>query len=97
MKLLNVGVLELVFIILLAFIVLGPQRAVKAAGDIGRWLRNLFKSPLWQDIVNTSQDLRDIPRKIMDDAEMQRTLEDIDHAIYEKKTTGDDKAEGKSG
>ncbi len=87
MELFNIGILEFVFILLLALIVLGPQKAVKIAGDIGRWVRDFLNSPFWQDIVNTSKDLRDIPKKIMEDVEIQRTLYEIDHAIGNRKGT----------
>jgi Sec-independent protein translocase protein TatA len=80
MRLFNIGLPELVFIVLLTFIVLGPQRAVEAAGNLGRWIRKVIKSPFWRDLVSTSNDLKDIPRKIMDDAEIQKTLDDIDRS-----------------
>ncbi len=81
MKTLNLSLLEIVFIVLLAFIVLGPEKAVKEAGNLGRWIRKIIKSPFWRDLVSTSKDIKDIPRKIMDDAEIQKTLEDIDRSV----------------
>ena len=81
MKILNLSLLEIVFIVLLAFIVLGPEKAVKEAGNLGRWIRKIIKSPFWQDLVSTSKDIKDIPRKIMDDSEIQKTLEDIDRSV----------------
>jgi Sec-independent protein translocase protein TatA len=81
MELFNIGILEFLFIILLAFIVLGPKKAVKVAGEVGAWIRNILDSPTWKEIMKTSRDIRDIPRKITDDAEIQRTLEDIDYSI----------------
>jgi len=80
MKIFNISLLEIAFIILLAFIVLGPQKAVEEAGNLGRWIRKIIKSPFWRDLVSTSNDIKDIPRKIMDDAEIQKTLEDIDRS-----------------
>jgi Sec-independent protein translocase protein TatA len=74
-KIFNLGLLEIVFIVLLAFIVLGPEKAVEEAGNLGRWVRKIIKSPFWRDLVSTSRDIQDIPRKIMDDAEIQKTLE----------------------
>jgi Sec-independent protein translocase protein TatA len=79
-KIFNLGLLEIVFIVLLAFIVLGPEKAVEEAGNLGRWVRKIVKSPFWRDLVSTSRDIQDIPRKIMDDAEIQKTLEEIDRS-----------------
>lgn len=80
MQIFNLGLLEIVFIVLLAFIVLGPQKAVEEAGNLGRWIRKIVKSPFWRDLVSTSKDIKDIPKKILDDAEIQKTLEDIDRS-----------------
>ncbi len=80
MQIFNLGLLEIAFIVLLAFIVLGPQKAVEEAGNLGRWIRKIIKSPFWRDLVSTSKDIKDIPKKIMDDAEIQKTLEDIDRS-----------------
>ena len=80
MKILNLGLLEIVFIVLLAFIVLGPQKAVEEAGNLGRWIRKIVKSPFWRDLVSTSRDIKDIPKKILDDAEIQKTLDEIDRS-----------------
>ena len=81
MQIFNLSLLEIVFIVLLAFIVLGPQKAVEEAGNLGRWIRKIIKSPFWRDLVSTSKDIKDIPKKIMDDAEIQKTLEDIDRSV----------------
>ena len=80
MQIFNISLLEFVFIILLAFIVLGPEKGVEAAGNLGRWIRKVVKSPFWRELVSTSKDIKDIPRKIMDDAEIQKTLNDIERS-----------------
>lgn len=82
MKIFNIGALEFLFILLIAFIVLGPKKAVKFAGDLGRWLRNLTKSPAWREFKAVSKDINDIPKKIMRDADMQKTLEELDRTAY---------------
>jgi Sec-independent protein translocase protein TatA len=80
MKILNVGALEIVFVVLLAFILLGPKKAVKAAGDLGRWFRKLTISPFWRDLVATSQQVQDLPQKLMDEADIQETIENLERS-----------------
>ncbi len=80
MEIFNIGALEFLFILLLAFIVLGPKKAVEMAQKVGQWVRNFVKSPFWKDIVSTSKDIKDIPRKIMDDAEIQNTIDEIERS-----------------
>ena len=83
MQVFNVGVLELLFILLLAFIVFGPAKAIKTAGDVGRWIKNLTKSPLWREIITTSNEIREFPKKLMDNVELQKTMEDLDRSAKE--------------
>ena len=85
MQIFNVGVLEILFILILAFIVLGPRRTIKTARDVGVWFRNLMKSPIWREIVSTSSEIRDLPKKMMDDAELQRMVEELDLSTQEIK------------
>jgi Sec-independent protein translocase protein TatA len=85
MQVFNVGVLELLFILIIAFIVLGPKRTITTARDFGRWVRNLAKSPIWRDIVSTSSEIRDLPRKMIDDAELQKLITELDLSTQEVK------------
>ena len=78
MKLFNIGALEFLFILLLALIVLGPRKAVKTAGDIGHWLKEFLASPFWKDLQATSKEIQDLPKKIMDEAEIQKTIDELD-------------------
>ena len=80
MKIFNVGPLELVFIVLIAFIVLGPKKAVKMAGDLGRWIHKLIKSPIWQDFKSASEDINNIPREVMGNVDIQQELEEMERA-----------------
>ncbi len=83
MQIFNVGALELVFILLIAFIVLGPKKAVKAAADVGRWVRKLASSEFWRELVMMSKEIQDLPNKMMDEVEIQKTIDDIERSTSE--------------
>jgi len=83
MKFLNIGVLEFVFILLLALIVLGPKKAIEAAGEVGRWIKGLTHSEFWRDIVSASKEIKDLPKKMMDEAELQKTVNELDRSTSE--------------
>jgi len=83
MQLFNVGALELIFILLLAFIVLGPKKAIKTAGEVGQWIKKLISSRFWQDLMSTSREIQDFPKKVMEQAEIQKTIEDLDRSKRE--------------
>ena len=71
MDILGIGPLELVFILLIALIVLGPNDMVKAGRTLGRFLRKLVTSPGWQMVQQTSKDLRYLPNKLMREAGLE--------------------------
>lgn len=87
MQIFNIGALELVFILLLAFIILGPKKAVKTAGDIGRWVRDLASSQFWKDLMSTSREIQALPKRLMDDAEIQQTIKELDRTTEELSTS----------
>ena len=77
MEFLGVGPLELLFVLLIALIVLGPNDMVKAGRTLGKWLRKLVTSPTWQAIQQTSRDIRLLPNKLMRDAGLEEDLKEL--------------------
>lgn len=77
MEFLGIGPLELLFIVVIALIVLGPKDMVKAGKTIGRTLRKIITSPSWRAIQQTSRELRQLPNRLIRDAgieELQKNL-----------------------
>jgi len=83
MEILGIGPSELVFIIIIALIVLGPKDMQKAGKTIGQWLNTLVKSDGWKIFQQTSRELRNLPTNLMREAnmELKQTEEDIRHSI----------------
>ena len=83
MEVLGIGPSELIFIIIIAIIVLGPKDIQKAGKTIGRWLNQLIQSDGWKAFQQTSNEIRNIPRTLMREAnmEMQETQKEIRKAI----------------
>ena len=77
MDILGVGPLELLFILLIALIVLGPKDMVKSGKTIGLFLRKIVTSSSWQSIQQTSRELRNLPTKLIREA----GLEDINDQL----------------
>ena len=68
MEILGVGMSELVFIVIIALIVLGPKDMQKAGKTIGKWMRNIVTSDGWKIFQQTSRELRTLPNKLMREA-----------------------------
>lgn len=71
MEILGIGPSELLFIIIIALIVLGPKDMQKAGKTVGRWLNNLVRSDGWKAFQQTSREIRGLPTKLMRDANME--------------------------
>jgi len=71
MEILGIGPSELLFIIILALIVLGPRDMQKAGKTVGRWLNSLVRSDGWKAFQQTSREIRGLPTKLMRDANME--------------------------
>jgi sec-independent protein translocase protein TatB len=83
MDIFGIGASELVFIILIAIIVLGPKDMQKAGRTIGRFLNQLMRSDGWKVFQRTSNELRNLPRNLMREAnmEMMETEKDLRRVI----------------
>ena len=87
MEIFGVGAPELIFILLIAIIILGPKDMQKAGRTIGRWLNQLIRSDGWKIFQKTSAELRNLPRNLMREANME--LGDVDQEIKEIRHTID--------
>lgn len=78
MDIFGIGPLELLFIVLIILIVLGPNEMVKAARTIGELLRKLVTSEWWRSVKQSIEDVRKLPYTLMRDAGMDEDLKAID-------------------
>jgi sec-independent protein translocase protein TatB len=88
MQIFNIGPVEFLLILLIMFILLGPEGMVKTARQIGSWIRQAVRSPIWRDIMGYSQEIRELPTKIVretgldeDLAEIRKTAQETSHEI----------------
>ena len=68
MEILGIGMSELVFIVIVALIVLGPKDMQKAGRTIGKFLRDIVTSDGWKMFQQTSRELRTLPNRLMREA-----------------------------
>ena len=87
MEIFGIGILELILILLVAIIVLGPDGMVKAAHDVGRWLRKLIKSPIWAQLMDTQRELREMPTRLVREAGLEEDLKELKKTQQEINST----------
>lgn len=82
MDILGVGIPEIIFVIIISLIVLGPKDMEKTGRMIGRWLRDITRSEGWKIFQRTSNELRSLPRNLIRDAntELNQINKDIKSA-----------------
>ena len=89
MEIFNIGGLELVLILLIALVALGPERIVKVGHTLGNLLRKLSKNVLFREVVQTTDEIRNYPRKILDEANLDMKELDLSKQIrYDFERTG---------
>ncbi|MBN1668957.1 MAG: twin-arginine translocase TatA/TatE family subunit [Anaerolineales bacterium] len=77
MEILGIGPLELIFILLIALIIFGPNDMVKAGRSVGKFMRRIVTSDGWRTFQKASRDIRRLPNQLMRDA----GLEEIDQEM----------------
>ena len=83
MEILGVGMSELIFVLIIALLVLGPRDMEKAGKTIGKWLRNIITSDGWKMFQQTSREIRTLPNKLMREAneELNQINKDINKDV----------------
>ncbi len=61
MEFLGIGPTELIAILLIVFLVMGPQDMAKMGATLGRTLRSLRQSEIWRAIQDAGRQLRNLP------------------------------------
>ncbi|HQC64345.1 MAG TPA: twin-arginine translocase TatA/TatE family subunit [Anaerolineaceae bacterium] len=96
MEFFNIGGLELLLILLIALLALGPKRIVEVGHKLGNAMRKLSKNLLFQEIVQTTDEIRNYPRKIMDEAKLDMSDLDMTLKIRDENDVLDKSLNGKS-
>ncbi len=77
--------MELILILIIALIVLGPNDMVKAGRTIGKFLRGLVMSDTWRAMTN----LRTLPNQLRREAGLEETKEQLQKEVQEVKADMD--------
>ncbi len=94
----GIGIPEILVVLALALIILGPKDMVSTARKMGRWVYRVYHSPTWRMIMSTSQEIRELPTKFVREAGLEDTVEEIKNSTAGvkaqlKEATGDVSAE----
>jgi Sec-independent protein translocase protein TatA len=88
MEFLGIGPTELIAILLILFLVMGPQDLVKIGSTLGKALRNLRQSNTWRAVQDASRQLRELPETLVRQAgieEIEKVQEELRGELKEQK------------
>ncbi len=77
MEFLGIGPLELLIVLLLALVLLGPKDMAKAGRSLGKYMRKIVTSPQWKVVTQTSQELRNLPNRLIREAGLEDMQQEI--------------------
>ena len=93
MDFLGIGAPELIFILIILFLVLGPQDLVKLGSTLGRTLRSIRESGAWRSINDATRQLRELPQNLARQAgveEIEKMGKEIGGELKEQRTKLED-------
>ena len=79
MEFLGIGPLEVLVILLIALVAVGPRDLGKAARSTGRLLNRLYRSEAWETLTDASKNIRALPNRLAREA----ALEELDQTRRE--------------
>jgi sec-independent protein translocase protein TatB len=82
MEFLGVGPLELILVVLIALIVLGPKDMARTGRSLGRWLNKVYRSETWKSLSQASRSLRTLPNRLAREAELEE-LKQVRQSLQE--------------
>ena len=86
MNFLGVGPLELILVLLVMFLVIGPKDMAKTGKKFGRFLTTVRKSELWSGVNRVSQTIRDLPTTLIREAELEDVKKEFELNTKELKS-----------
>ena len=73
MEIFGIGPLELLLIVLIALIVLGPKEMMNTAQKSATWLRKLRNSEIW----SSTKEVMEIPNRVMQESGLDKEIQEL--------------------
>lgn len=77
MEILGIGIPEMMFIVLIALILLGPKDMIAAGRTMGSFLRKFLTSPTWKAMRRTGEELQQLPTKLVREAGLEDLQKEV--------------------
>ncbi len=75
MNIFGIGPLEIIFVLIIGILILGPEGMIEAGRKLGKLLRSIIKSPWWNNIRRGVNEIQYLPQKLIREAELEELHE----------------------
>ena len=75
MNIFGIGTLEIIFVLIIGILVLGPEGMIEAGRKLGKFLRSIIKSNWWQNVRKGICEIQYLPQRLMREAELEELNE----------------------
>ena len=75
MNIFGIGPLEILFVLIIGILVLGPEGMVTAGRKTGKFLRSIITSQWWQNVRKGVTEIQYLPQRLMREAELEELNE----------------------
>ncbi|MCS7011491.1 MAG: twin-arginine translocase TatA/TatE family subunit [Anaerolineales bacterium] len=78
MNVFGLGLPEILFILFLILLIFGPQDLARTGRALGHFLNRVVRSQEWKMLHETGQTLKNLPRRLMREANLEEIQQAID-------------------
>ena len=75
MNIFGIGPLEIIFVLIIGILILGPEGMIEAGRKLGKFLRSTIKSTWWQNVRRGMTEIQYLPQKLIREAELEELNE----------------------
>ncbi|MFO7942735.1 MAG: hypothetical protein R6U51_00270 [Anaerolineales bacterium] len=72
MNIFGIGPLEIIFVILIGILVLGPEEMVETGRKLGKFIHSIVTSQWWQSVQSGMDEVQNLPSKLVREAELEK-------------------------
>ena len=75
MNIFGIGPLEIIFVLIIGILVLGPEGMIEAGRKLGRFLRSIIHSEWWKNVRQGVTEIQHLPQRLIREAELEELNE----------------------
>ena len=75
MNIFGIGPLEIIFVLIIGILVLGPEGMIEAGRKLGKLMRSIIHSSWWQNVRRGVNEIQHLPQRLIREAELEELNE----------------------